>query len=108
MILTDREIRLALERQHIVITPKPELDCYTSTSLDLRLADSLTIFKSGLTGGAIETSIDPTKNYSAEREIKKISDETDMRCCNQLTYSCASVRVFVRSESDISPRDRVR
>jgi len=39
MILTDREIQLAIENHQIDIDPEPDDDAYSSTSLDLTLAD---------------------------------------------------------------------
>jgi hypothetical protein len=44
VILTDREIQLALKGQ-ITATPGHDLECFTSTSLDLWLGDILNIFK---------------------------------------------------------------
>ena len=74
MILTDREIQLALKKGQITVTPDPDLECFTSTSLDLRLGDRLNIFKK-VGEASIETIIDPTKNYNAERAIKQLTDE---------------------------------
>jgi dCTP deaminase len=37
MILTDREIQLAIWNRQILITPEPDEDAYSSTSLDLTL-----------------------------------------------------------------------
>lgn len=39
MILTDREIQLALENRQIAITPEPGEEAFSSTSLDLTLDD---------------------------------------------------------------------
>jgi dCTP deaminase len=75
VILTDREIQLAIRKEQISILPIPSLDAYSSTSIDLRLGDRLTIFKDDINSGAIEHVIDPTRNYNAEREIKRLSDE---------------------------------
>jgi dCTP deaminase len=46
MILSDREIRAALERKAIVITPDPSLDLslWSSSALDLRLGDRVSIW----------------------------------------------------------------
>jgi dCTP deaminase len=41
MILTDREIRIALKQEHVRIEPQPELSiALTSTALDLTLSDT--------------------------------------------------------------------
>src|SRR4051794_8995829 len=38
MVLTDREIQIAIENEQIVIDPRPDLAAYSSTSVDLTLA----------------------------------------------------------------------
>ncbi|HTS12987.1 MAG TPA: dCTP deaminase [Candidatus Limnocylindrales bacterium] len=38
MILTDREIQVAIDTRQIIIKPLPDSSCYSSTSLDLKLA----------------------------------------------------------------------
>ncbi|MGO9742550.1 MAG: dCTP deaminase [Roseiarcus sp.] len=75
MILTDREIQLGLSKQQIFIDPTPTQECYSSTSVDLRLVDRLNTFDSFNPNAATEITIDPTKEYNAEREIKKHSKE---------------------------------
>ena len=46
MILTDREIQLALFNKQIIITPEPDEDAYSSTSLDLTLDTPGEVWKS--------------------------------------------------------------
>ena len=77
MILTDREIQLALFKEQIAIEPKPALIAYSSTSVDLTLDARLTIIKEDLDEEAIETSFDPAgpKKFVAERAIAKLSNE---------------------------------
>jgi dCTP deaminase len=47
MILSDREIRAALDRGALLIDPDPRADAalWSSTSLDLRLGDEITLWK---------------------------------------------------------------
>lgn len=40
MILTDREIQIALQQQLVTIHPSPNSDAYSSTSVDLTLGDT--------------------------------------------------------------------
>jgi dCTP deaminase len=75
VILTDREIQLGLSKKQIFIDPTPTPECYSSTSVDLRLGDRINIFDSFNPNAATEITIDPTKEYNAEREIKKHSKE---------------------------------
>lgn len=79
MILTDREIKIALDRQLIIIDPLPRDDAFSSTSVDLTLYRVIREFKLRTEG--IETVIDPThRGYrfdavsaelAAERTINK-------------------------------------
>jgi hypothetical protein len=46
MILSDRELRAALHRDALRITPDPPPEAWSSTALDLRLAKELVIWKS--------------------------------------------------------------
>jgi dCTP deaminase len=74
VILTDREIQLALEKKQIFIDPLPPVDHYTSTSVDLTLDPDLTIFNDDLEDDALENIIDPShKTFIAERIIARIS-----------------------------------
>ncbi len=51
MILTDREIKIALEKKQITIDPLPdEATSYQSTAVDLTLSPIVRIFKEGVTG----------------------------------------------------------
>ncbi|MCS0493865.1 dCTP deaminase [Ancylobacter sp. MQZ15Z-1] len=45
MILTDREIHLAILKKQIIIDPSPEEVAFSSTSLDLRLDENLRVFQ---------------------------------------------------------------
>jgi dCTP deaminase len=46
VILTDREIQVAIENGQIEITPKPDAGAYSSTSLDLTLSDPAELWNS--------------------------------------------------------------
>lgn len=58
MVLTDREIQIAIENKDIWVDPEPEQEAYSSTSLDLTLDKTLTRFKPIQTG--MNLSIDPS------------------------------------------------
>ena len=65
MILTDREIETALHNNHISVFPMPEQRAFSSTTLDLRLAN---VFEEWIaTPGMV---INPgAKDYSYERLV---------------------------------------
>jgi dCTP deaminase len=77
VILTDREIQISLAHGQISIEPLPDVEAYSSTSVDLRLDRPLSIFKDGLSdGNGIETVIDPGhKDFVAERALAKLTDQ---------------------------------
>jgi len=58
MILTDREIKLSLDRGAIIIDPRPTESAFSSTSVDLTLDETLSVYKELKDG--IETAVDPT------------------------------------------------
>ncbi|MBC7800721.1 MAG: dCTP deaminase [Gemmatimonadaceae bacterium] len=79
MILTDREIQSALNSGQISIDPRPEVDAYSSTSVDLTLLDNFTVWRSnpGIT-------IRPGKrghSYShlATLQESRITDQYELR-----------------------------
>ena len=69
MILSDREIRAALARHALKITPQPDAEAWSSTAVDLRLARELVFWKKP--GGAgVEAVVCPTHpdyNFDALR-----------------------------------------
>jgi dCTP deaminase len=58
MILTDREIQIALDSKAILVDPTPSQNQYSSTSLDLTLDPVITKFKRPKTG--VGVCIDPS------------------------------------------------
>lgn len=74
MILTDREIRIAIETKQVVINPVPNGEAFSSTSIDLTLAAPLQVFKPVQAG--LEMVIDPSvQGYSFLDAIKTLADE---------------------------------
>lgn len=58
MILTDREIQIALQHEAIIIDPLPDERAYSSTSVDLTLDSILSEFRDGTKG--VDICIDPS------------------------------------------------
>ncbi|WLB77006.1 dCTP deaminase [Bradyrhizobium elkanii] len=74
MILTDREIKLALEKRLIIIEPIPGPDAFSSTAVDLTLDANITEFREE--AGGIETAIDPGhRDFNSETTLAQISDK---------------------------------
>jgi dCTP deaminase len=70
VILTDREIKIHVERGLIKIDPRPDIAvAYNSTSVDLTLDPIISEFKEQRKG--IETTIDPANATFREEEVLK-------------------------------------
>jgi dCTP deaminase len=73
VILTDREIKIALAEKFITIDPRPEEQAFSSTSVDLTLDPTLSEFREQ-TGG-IEQVVDPThENFNHERALAQFTE----------------------------------
>lgn len=76
MILTDREIRIAIETGQVIIEPAPAGEAYSSTSLDLTLGAGLHVFKQPHAG--LDLVIDPSADgYNFLDAINELADEED-------------------------------
>jgi len=74
MILTDREIRNSIEAGLILIDPKPPVDAYASTTVDLTLDKTLRVFKERGAPG-LSVAIDPgAPGYKAKDLIASITE----------------------------------
>jgi len=74
LILTDREIQIALERKIIVIDPPPHEKAFSSTSVDLTLDPILNHYKQNPPG--IETTVDPGhQDYDHEATLAQLTEQ---------------------------------
>jgi dCTP deaminase len=74
LILTDREIKISIENEAIVVDPPPDLDAYASTSLDLALDASIKVFPPSEVG--LDLTVDPGKQgYSFARIIERLTTD---------------------------------
>jgi dCTP deaminase len=75
MVLTDREIQVALQNKQIIIKPPPDQSAYSSTSLDLTLSRVLQEWQPA----AVEQIVCPTdKNYKFTNFVAKFSKTKKM------------------------------
>ena len=74
MILTDREIKIALAQGLITIEPAPdEAVAFTSTAVDLTLDPAIKVFKQNVAG--IDTIVDPgATGYNSQEIILQLTD----------------------------------
>ena len=77
MILTDREIRNSIESGLFDITPRPGVEFYSSTTVDLTLSPVLRVYSSAPQG--LRQTIDPSApGYDVTELIKRLSDRVDI------------------------------
>lgn len=73
MILTDREIQIAVTKEMIKIVPRPAEGQYSSTSVDLTLDPNLSLFKKTKKG--LEQIIDPSiDDFNAEEVLVDLTE----------------------------------
>lgn len=70
MILSDREIKAAIARHALKITPEPDLEAWSSTAVDLRLAKQLVQWKRPGGSGveAVVCPMHPEYNFDTVRD----------------------------------------
>lgn len=77
MILTDREIQIAIDRKLIQIVPAPDELAYSSTSVDLTLDPSITQFKKN--PEFLPRTIDVThRDYDYDTALEELSTTAPM------------------------------
>lgn len=77
MILTDREIRNSIEAGQFDIQPRPPVEHYSSTTVDLTLSPILRIYKAP--PGGMKQAVDPgTPGFNATKLINSLTDRHDI------------------------------
>ncbi|WEX91701.1 dCTP deaminase (plasmid) [Sinorhizobium garamanticum] len=110
MILTDREIQIAIQTGAIIVDPDPDLSLYSSTSLDLTLDGRLTLFKEPKGGLAI--TIDPSDpKYNHEEILGETTSPHDIDAAlgydfkpGQMLLAWTREYVELKSQSRIAAR----
>lgn len=72
MILSDRDIKKALEEGNLIITPAPELNQFSTSALDLRVGSGFWKYKNRKKG--IRTSIDFDEITDSEEAFSNLRD----------------------------------
>lgn len=109
MILTDREIKIAIDNQLIEVSPGPSPDAYSSTSLDLTLDERLIEFNVQAAG--LDIVIDPgVPGYNFNRMLPGISSKIDVPADgytlkpNILILAWTRERIHLKPASQIAAR----
>jgi dCTP deaminase len=76
LILTDREIKIALDRKQVIIAPLPGPEAFSSTALDLTLDPIARLFKNSVHGGI---AIDPgAPEYNFREATELLTDQVNL------------------------------
>lgn len=78
MILTDREIQAALQCQHIKIVPAPNVEAYSSTSVDLTLAKFIRIWKGDPLKGVEHVFCPGAVGFNFNEVLRQHSDSKEL------------------------------
>ena len=79
MVLTDREIQIAIENDQILVSPVPNELSYSSTSLDLTLSKFFQEWKNQQVTGVEPVVISPaTPGYKLNEVLKQYSDTKEV------------------------------
>ncbi len=70
MVLTDREIEMALKSRHLVIDPRPKPEAYTSTAIDLTLGTTIRRWNDPPPVGVRQEVTPATPGYSVHNFIR--------------------------------------
>jgi dCTP deaminase len=102
VILTDREIKLGLEKDLIRIDPRPPELAFSSTAVDLTLDPNLTEFKAPSAG--LEYVIDPgSSDFNPEAALNQVSEKYLLKP-SQLVLAWTREYVSLASHNRIAAR----
>ena len=85
VILTDREIKIYIQRQLIMVDPEPEDIAYQSTAIDLRLDPTISIFTKPPTVGGVQQITRLTRRTRISRPKKLFEHLLKTRTLTRLT-----------------------
>lgn len=79
MILTDREIQVAIETKQIIVDPRPDPSFYSSTSVDLKLSNSIREWCPDAAEGEGPELVEPgARGYSFSELVEKASKRVNI------------------------------
>lgn len=106
MILTDREIQIAIDHDLISISPRPDETAYSSTSLDLTLDKILTIYKDPIAG--VATRIDPsTPGFNHEIVLKNTTENLEISAEGFEFCPGKFLLAWTRETVELKPHSRI-
>lgn len=107
MILTDREIKLAIAKELIVIDPAPDEKAFSSTAVDLTLDEYISELKDGQEGG-LEQAIDPShKDFKPEKTLELVSHKITIPAGGHLLQPNVLVLAWTKEYVNLVSHNRV-
>lgn len=106
MILTDREIRISIDRGLIDVDPKPLPEAYSSTAVDLTLDRSLSEFKQTVSGVHVE--IDPgAPGYKFNEAKSQLTTSVDIDKDGYLLKPHVLILAYTKERVSLKPEARL-
>jgi dCTP deaminase len=106
MILTDREMQIALEHELIVIDPKPDDQAYSSTSVDLTLDETLSVYRQGAVG--LDRIADPERaDFDHEAAARELLDQLRIPAAGYEFQPQQLVLAWTREFIELKPHARL-
>jgi len=106
LILTDREIRIAIESGAISVEPPPDAAAYSSTSLDLTLNPEITVFRRPAAG--VEIVLDPSRQgFHPERSLTDFTRQVDIPAEGFVLAPGILVLAWTAQHIDLKPLSRI-
>ncbi len=106
MILTDREIKIAIDRRLIVIDPRPEDRAFSSTSVDLRLDSVISLYKEAQPG--LDKIVDSgVAGFNQEAVVADLTDRVEIGTDGFVLYPRRLALAWTREYVDLKLDARV-
>jgi dCTP deaminase len=106
VILTDREIKVAIEKHLIEIDPRPRDDAFSSTAVDLTLDENITEFKQ--LSSAMERAIDPSHpDFRPESVLEEISEKRVIPAEGYLLHPRRLLLAWTREYLNLASHNRI-
>jgi dCTP deaminase len=108
LILTDREIQVAIETSQIVVKPLPDASCFSSTSLDLKLSQSIQVWKASIGAGVKQEIVEPgAKGYSFTEFAKKFSESRNISAKGHVLEPGGFILGWTKEEVELPINSRI-
>jgi dCTP deaminase len=107
MILSDREIKAALARGALKITPEPELGAWSSTAIDLTLAQEILLLKKPSVAG-VPTHVSPAnEDYRFDQLMNEYGQKIEVPDAGFIFKSGSFLLAWTTQQIQLPHRSRL-